>query len=263
MAERPPNRCIYCEGTGVSKEHYWGRWCGKYRLSACEKTVHTTDWAGELDAKERSGDPISQTIRKVCRECNNGWLNEVDQRADKVIEHILVKNRTSITPQQQLELATWVVTNSMSWEFRHEQTRSTPQSERNFVRAHLLPPPTWTVWMGVGDGTFCGDILRAVVGDPFAKPFNIAQVTTIGLNKLVFHSFSTAYQTHQGLESVMQRKGLAKISTPRADVTHSMVRRRTFAQTEDLHYEIFDIAFGCNLKASWKRTDRTGHWKTE
>jgi hypothetical protein len=102
-------RCLFCGSTTAkrSKEHVLRRAFKDSLPSAPGLTFsHRT-----RDGLEVVNRPISQfdmTINNVCRDCNQGWLNDVENAAQVVIEELTVGNtRTSLTQGEVECLGFW------------------------------------------------------------------------------------------------------------------------------------------------------------
>lgn len=91
------SRCLFCQTASGkrSKEHVF-RAAFKARFPAPQGlTFSWRSTAGELELHER---PISQfdiTINTVCRECNQGWLEDLENAATAVIHELTVGNTHS------------------------------------------------------------------------------------------------------------------------------------------------------------------------
>ena len=81
---RPPGRCIFCGGGGLSKEHMWADWLHAYipRIAPEHRTrstlIHLENQ--EISTQRRAGDPHSRRIRCVCGPCNNGWMSALQEK---------------------------------------------------------------------------------------------------------------------------------------------------------------------------------------
>ena len=100
MPKRPPflhgqNRCIFCDHTGMSKEHIWPDWMeelfprsdsdqhnqfrARFRLDPSGETIVTQS------TKTRPGHASTKHVRKVCNICNNGWMSEMEKRTKPLL----------------------------------------------------------------------------------------------------------------------------------------------------------------------------------
>lgn len=79
----PSRECLFCDSTELTDEHLWGRWLRNHhpplengRGEFVDEGSRVLGAASGTHRKRRSGLPISGKLRKVCRECNNNWLNQ-------------------------------------------------------------------------------------------------------------------------------------------------------------------------------------------
>src|SRR4051812_48668851 len=80
--------CIFCDNASVSREHVYGSaWIEKLIPGATGFT--NTIFKGQGDALEELGGWSSGgadvVVRCVCRDCNHGWMNDVDLRAEAML----------------------------------------------------------------------------------------------------------------------------------------------------------------------------------
>lgn len=82
---KPPGRCIYCGGLGLSKEHIFADWLRDYipRDATEHSMAVTIQWPHMADTRleSKTGDTHARRIRKVCVACNGGWMSELQQAA--------------------------------------------------------------------------------------------------------------------------------------------------------------------------------------
>ena len=85
---KPPGQCIFCPGTHMSKEHFWSTWSNpmlpKFKVNAYveEHLSHTRKTVlVKREIRTRPGSASSKKLRVVCEDCNNGWMNQVEDLA--------------------------------------------------------------------------------------------------------------------------------------------------------------------------------------
>lgn len=256
MIKRVPNKCIYCQGTGVSKEHYWNRWSKKYATTSAPQLLHFTQLGMATSLNVKDGRPINHSIRKVCKKCNNGWLRLVGERAEPVIANLIKNKTTYLTPDEKLSLSMWITTFSMTWEFRDIKTKATPQWERQYVAENQMPPPTWHIWLSIGDGSWDSGVKHAMIVarmrskktanstlSPLGLGIEKSQVTTFGLNILQFHAFSTRAPVNPNLNESFSDFGPSCIWPIQDSTTINWASPMNVIRTDDLHFRTFNLAF--------------------
>jgi len=107
------------------------------------------EWeAPTLDAK----------VKRVCAQCNNGWMNEIEGRARPFLSSLIQGHGRTLYREGQQRLATWAVKTAMMLAFLARGSfRTIPQGHYNqlFHRPDQ-PPETTQVWLSaVQEGTVC------------------------------------------------------------------------------------------------------------
>ena len=75
-------------------------------------------------AKVVHGHPITTKIKAVCRTCNNGWMSQVEQRAQPFIEPMISGRNVVLDATAQLAVTEWIILKIMVWECSQpEETR--------------------------------------------------------------------------------------------------------------------------------------------
>lgn len=98
--------------------------------------------------KSQPGSLSSSKIRKVCKTCNNGWLNKMEQDCIPVIERLIKGDLILLTKPDQIKLAKVATSIAMVGEWMHDIHAHTSQNERSLFRDSLQPPPGWFVFIG-------------------------------------------------------------------------------------------------------------------
>lgn len=87
-------------------------------------------------------------LKRLCSDCNNGWMSRLEDKAKPVFESILDGKLTALDTSTQLTIAKWAVKTAMVLEaIDSERTCFYTQSERNQIRAKLTIPDRSSVWI--------------------------------------------------------------------------------------------------------------------
>ena len=81
-------------------------------------------------------------IKAVCRECNNGWMSQVEVAASKHLLLMMQGNTVRLDPAAQVELATWACLKVMVWESVAEGVVTRPDDR---VDVEHQQPPLYAV----------------------------------------------------------------------------------------------------------------------
>jgi hypothetical protein len=129
--KQSPRRCIFCGGTGLSKEHIWSDWLGKIIPRSDD---HSQSIIRDVPGPDRirivepflyshQGSMNSRKLRNVCKKCNNGWMSAIVNRAKPSAEMIR-------------DLAAWISLSSVMAEFTDLRTAVIPATDRKHLWIH-------------------------------------------------------------------------------------------------------------------------------
>jgi hypothetical protein len=145
-------RCIFCRGTGLTKEHVWADWLKGYipkdmtDYSSLSATVHETH--AEFGHQKHGGDLRSRTLRVVCKSCNNGWMSQLQQRAKPYLLPLILGDVTAFDARAQEILSAWVAMFVMVAEHFDRYKVVSSQKERRFLWKNQKTPSNWKIWIG-------------------------------------------------------------------------------------------------------------------
>src|SRR5438128_2367678 len=109
--------CVFCGAAGVSEEHIFPRWL-RHALPPLEKfrgqERSRTYWPGQaqekqlLIAKREFQEPFTENrVRRVCRACNHGWMNELEMTIRPMLTTMIHGDPVQMTPANCANLALW------------------------------------------------------------------------------------------------------------------------------------------------------------
>lgn len=205
---REPNRCIFCGSQyQITKEHVFPVWLRDiFRRGPTD--THTFGFHDENPitpgastvARRRSGQGQvgSKKIRKVCRQCNNGWLSRLEDDARPILYDLVYGNSRQLSPLDQRILSDWIVKTTMTAEFLIHDQIAIKQEERVEYRFRRLPRPNWRLWCGPYSGRkfrACG-VFHYGFGLylpplPMRQGIKNTQFTILGLGHFLAVSFSS------------------------------------------------------------------------
>lgn len=216
---RPQGRCVFCENTGLTKQHIWPKWLKE--INQPEVTSHTqvlanTDHrnpaAPTPEVRRRQGHSGTRTARKVCKTCNNGWIERLEERVRGPVTKLMQGEPITLDLDTQRLLAAWLTLVTMMVEFTDLGTlASTPESYAYLYQIGE-PPPGWKVWMAKYSGDAPGDHVVRHLGlqltpfpDVSVKAYKCdTQVTTFVIERLCAHTFcSTQFSGTEGDDYVL------------------------------------------------------------
>ena len=93
-----PGRCIFCRGTGLTKEHVLPDWLRVIfpRSATDTHTFGSYDWPCIIghavpiqNTRSAQGQIGSKKVRVVCRACNNGWLSQLEAAVQPILSDLI------------------------------------------------------------------------------------------------------------------------------------------------------------------------------
>lgn len=81
-------KCIFCKRQGkASREHLWPRWAQDALKD--EERTQPVPYSIELHDQDPvvwDAPPFTATLKDVCRECNSGWMSQIEAEAKIYME---------------------------------------------------------------------------------------------------------------------------------------------------------------------------------
>jgi hypothetical protein len=195
---KPPGKCIFCGGGGVTKEHLFADWLREI-FPRTAKDTHTLgtieSWTPRprLVQRIKQGHAGSRKIRKVCGSCNSGWIGIIDDAARKAVVPLIRGQAAVVDSGNQRALATWFSKIAMVGDSMRPDRSVVLQADRDWIRANSSPPLLWEVWVGSYEGIDWRDLgifqlggrldLSSVTGPD--KLAGYVETTTMGMGKLI------------------------------------------------------------------------------
>ena len=198
-------KCVFCPRPGrLTRQHIWPRWLMK--INQPHVTSHTQISAGArydtpdtitVSGKLRQGHSGTRTVRKICKACNNGWIERLEEKIRAPLTKTMAGESIVLDAKLRHDFATWVTLVSMMAEFTDLNTISIPLNDHHFMYENGEPPPEWKIWIA----RYVGDqhdrfVLRhyamqlADFPNVLVEPHKCdTQVTTFVLGQFCVHTF--------------------------------------------------------------------------
>lgn len=221
---RPPNRCIFCERPGnMSEQHVFPD-----RLKHVLPRVHGTRQFGTYDHTRRRGKTVNEVrtvkenqgsigtsrVRRVCKSCNAGWLNTMEQSCFPVVEKLIRGDKLSLLADDQKKLARIATSISIASEWISKHYISTTQQERSHFYQTQEPPPGWYVFVGRNASDLVTPFCLADGVRPVEKGIDGPKemVTyTLAMGPVLLHVLALAPDDFLDVDMYASRLGLAAI----------------------------------------------------
>ncbi|WP_442542587.1 hypothetical protein ACSBOX_11590 [Arthrobacter sp. KN11-1C] len=149
-------RCAFCGSAGpLTREHVLGNWLSKIGL----ESAPVENVAGPLNRIGKSlgvAPPFQMTVKNVCKTCNNGWMEGLEQVAHRVLTPLILGEPGGIHQGDQGAVAAWLqktalVAMLVSSADDREQGYGLPPSEYELLyqlRNDKTPLPASMFWIG-------------------------------------------------------------------------------------------------------------------
>lgn len=70
-------QCAFCRSTKLTREHIWSDWINRVLHPTVYTVRRKTSEHGSFTQWRTAG--LQQTAKVVCKQCNNGWMNQLEQ----------------------------------------------------------------------------------------------------------------------------------------------------------------------------------------
>jgi len=200
--------CIFCGSNDMSKEHIWSDWL-KSILPELAAQTDSFHFGSVFNAKtgvtHRTERTVPTTIletqvKRVCRTCNSGWMNDIELAAAAKLELMILGKPTTLSPDDQQNVATWIALKVLMNEFTYPQIRALTQQDHHDFHSSRSPLPNTTIWISplLLPGDRWENRIRHTTGglydDEGADLVEIrpnTYATTAGIKHLLIHAFWT------------------------------------------------------------------------
>ncbi|MGW7103772.1 hypothetical protein [Streptomyces sp. NPDC054838] len=89
---------------------------------------------------------LNQTLKDVCGNCNSGWMNDLENRAEKTLVPLLRGQHTHVSAADAEVLATWAAKTAMVRARVDGDPYTVPEDHRTHIMTTNTPPANLTVW---------------------------------------------------------------------------------------------------------------------
>ena len=166
-------RCPFCGASGVkfSKEHWLPADWGEYfpRLPNLISARHHYD--GESTSRVENLSQFDKQFDGICRDCNSGWLREIDVAAKQVAIDLALRRRTYVSAPEVLPLATSLYRAALIGMWGQRDAYGLPSTRFSELYELRRPPRDAHVLIGHNDEGFlyAGGNYSALTVDGFRE----------------------------------------------------------------------------------------------
>jgi hypothetical protein len=145
------NRCIFCGGRPLSKEHIWAKWLRQHISFDDEThrsmTVTVNRDGREESEKKRGGDLRRRGVKCVCQPCNNGWMSGLQTQVKATVLNLISDTSFVLEKSDQLSLSGWVATSVIVAEYLDKSRITIAEHDREWLFQTRVAPLTWGIWL--------------------------------------------------------------------------------------------------------------------
>ena len=125
--------------------------------------------------------------RRVCRTCNNGWMNRLDVAAQPLLTRLLIGERFTITRLPDVALlASWAAKIAIVTDAAQTTEPALAPEHGRYLHDHRRPPPGWLIWLAHAEPQT--ESTAALNAFTLLRPAGLGYVTTTIVNQLVLQS---------------------------------------------------------------------------
>lgn len=106
--------CMFCGNKVSTVEDAWPLWLMTRFPSSDKARTY-----GEIGVRSIGDWPTPKPrfrVKRLCKDCNNGWMSRLESKAKPILESILDQQRFAIDPSAQLTIARWATKTAMVFE---------------------------------------------------------------------------------------------------------------------------------------------------
>ncbi len=141
----------------------------------------------------RMGERFTEaTVTRVCRPCNNGWMNDLEEASRSVLKPLIGGEEGSVDRGSAEDLATWVTKTCFMAQLTHPASAAVPPEDYRWLYKHRTPPADTHVWalnIEAEDWALRMQHFGVLYGErgqnDYSEPCNTYS-TTIGLGRVAF-----------------------------------------------------------------------------
>jgi hypothetical protein len=189
----PRSRCRFCQTTTGkrSKEHVLRR-SYKDRIWTHPSSFYTYAENGELETSRKvNKTAFEMEVNEVCEECNNGWLERLEQEVDPLVIDLSRGRTPNVDDDAWDRLAFWMVLRALLRTLEDKEHAKAPRILFQHVYKTRQIPTGFIVQWARADGYFLSAGRSSMMhrGSPKANYNHFDGLVTFGIQKLFFQVF--------------------------------------------------------------------------
>jgi hypothetical protein len=90
---------------------------------------------------------FDQTVNRVCKPCNEGWLNDLEKQVEDTLVSAIKGVKTELTHEMSMAVATWAAKTAAVRSLQDKEPQGIPNEHFRYIYEHRACPPNTAVWM--------------------------------------------------------------------------------------------------------------------
>lgn len=134
--------CVFCRQAGkLTNEDAWPRWLIAHVVKKGAQVNQR--WGSQLGLTGFTSTHQNITVRRVCSDCNSGWMSDLEMTTKPLLLPWIDGNRTRLDYVQQEIIATWAIKTAMMLQYSplHKAGVVIPASHYEAVFQRKTSPP--------------------------------------------------------------------------------------------------------------------------
>jgi hypothetical protein len=241
--QKPQGHCVFCNATGMTKQHMWPAWLrrddslasytnipgGQHHRNIGDRWVgvSTSQRAGRLimvpeQNSVKDVHPGTHKFFNVCGTCNSGWMSNIEGDCRPIVKQLILDKATLITQEQQIALAKWATLMAIMAEFTYLPNKAITDAERVNFYIQKEPANNFNIFLGKYQGTFYKQQYLHTAHEVGNPPTDILkrpdyalhadfQVSIFIIGSLLLYVASTSYKPLQPSVNLFAHAGLTKL----------------------------------------------------
>lgn len=152
--------CVFCRQLKASKEHVYPKWLRS--LQAPYDAVVSVVDTPRGNQVRRTQVPFDITVNTVCRDCNTGWMHDLEEVTRPLLTRMIRGELCELTLTDQRRLAQWVYKTAL---MMHEQSKAAslipPEHFESLFKAGV-PPVGTAIWLATQTAPVVGPVSSVV-----------------------------------------------------------------------------------------------------
>ncbi len=195
--------CIFCGKSPVTAEHIVSKWIAPVLADDPresldpDKHIFFSRRGGIESQREWNQAGVEFTAKCVCRDCNNGWMENIERRARPFIEPMIRGQEVTIPAEGQEAIAQWLTLKAIVDRYAQSPTYPVANNILQHFYTHHTPPRHWFIVLAAYDGSWPVRVATDVYDSlrlmgtrvPFYKTTNRRSLFTISIAYFVGQVF--------------------------------------------------------------------------